>query len=50
MAELDSNFIFTLAFRSQAPTSTTTTTTTTSIASKLANVFKKGIKRDPALF
>ena len=50
MVELDSNFEFTLAFGSLAPTSTTSTITTTSITSKLTNVFKKGIKRDPIPF
>ena len=50
MIELDLNFKFTLAFRSLASTSTITTITATSITSKSANVLKKGIKRDPALF
>ena len=43
-------FSFTLAFESLAPTITETAITTTSITSKLENVFKKGIKRDPAIF
>ena len=50
MVELDSNFAFNLAFRSLVPTSTATAATTTSIASKLVNILKKGIKRDPILF
>ena len=47
IVELDPNFVFTLALRILAPTSTVATT---SITSKLANIFKKGIKRDPVLF
>ena len=50
MVELDFNFEFTLTFGSSVPTSTATTSTATFITSKSANIFKKGIKRDPTLF
>ena len=47
MVELDPNFAFTSALRTPVPTSTVAAT---SITSKLANIFKKSIKRDLVLF
>ena len=48
MVELDPNVAFTTGFGTTGPTNTTTTTT--SNTNKAAAAFKKGIKRDPALF
>ena len=48
MVELDPNIAFPSGYR--AVESTNITTTTTFITNKVAAIFKKGIKRDLALF